>query len=214
MKRFLLLFAAVLTAAGYIVVNLVNGGSATGVHKLLIPEEMPAFRLQELKEGLASNKYIKAYVSYVTDGDTLEINYRNKEYKVRLLCIDTPESVKQGVEIQSYGIEASKLTKELTLHKKVQLVFEKGLRDRYGRLLAYIILENGENLNALLVRNGFARAEFVSPNTRYKEYFLKLQSKAIKDKIGMWGLDPQEQPFVREADGDYIPRYLKFIEAS
>ena len=48
MKKFLLLLAAVLMAAGYIVVNLTNGGTATSAQKLLIPEEMPAFRLQEL----------------------------------------------------------------------------------------------------------------------------------------------------------------------
>ena len=214
MKRFIVLLAAVLTAVGYIVVNLTGGGTVSSANKLLIPEDMPAFILDDIKEGLDSNKYIRAYVSDVTDGDTLEINYRETEYKVRLLCIDTPESVKQGVDIQPYALEASELTKKLTLHKNVRLVFEKGLRDRYGRLLAYIILENGENLNALLVRNGYARVEFVSPNKRYKEYFQKLQNEAVKDEVGMWGLDHEKQPFVKDSDGNYVPRYWKTQEAS
>ena len=214
MKRLIVLLAAVLSAVGYIVVNLANGGAGSSTNKLLMPEDMPAFRLDDLKEGLASNKYIKAYISDVTDGDTLEISYRNKEYKVRLLCIDTPESVKQGVDIQPYAPEASELTKKLALHKNVRLVFEKGLKDRYGRLLAYIILDNGKNLNALLVRNGYARVEFVSPNKKHKEYFLKLQDEAIKDRVGMWGLDGAKQPFVKDSDGNYIPKYWKTQEAS
>ena len=214
MKRFIVLLAAVLTAVGYIVVNLTGGGTVSSVNKLLIPEDMPAFRLDDVKEGLDSNKYIRAYVSDVTDGDTLEINYRETEYKVRLLCIDTPESVKQGVDIQPYALEASELTKKLTLHKNVRLVFEKGLRDRYGRLLAYIILDSGENINSLLVRNGYARVEFVSPNKRYKEYFQKLQNEAVKDGVGMWGLDHEKQPFAKDSDGNYVPRYWKTQEAS
>ena len=214
MKRFIVLLAAVLTAVGYIVVNLTGGGTVSSVNKLLIPEDMPAFRLDDVKEGLDSNKYIRAYVSDVTDGDTLEINYRETEYKVRLLCIDTPESVKQGVDIQPYALEASELTKKLTLHKNVRLVFEKGLRDRYGRLLAYIILDSGENINSLLVRNGYARVEFVSPNKRYKEYFQKLQNEAVKNGVGMWGLDHEKQPFVKDSDGNYVPRYWKTQEAS
>lgn len=214
MKRFILLLAVVLSAVGYIVVNLANGGAGSSVKKLVIPEDIPALRLDNLKEGIAANKYIEAYTSDVTDGDTLEITYRKKEYKVRLLCIDTPESVKQGVAVQPYAHEASELTKKLTFHKNVRLVFEKGLRDKYGRLLAYIILDNGENLNALLVRNGYARVEFVSPNKKYKEYFLKLQSEAIKDGVGVWGLEKAKQPFVKDSDGNYIPRYWKAQEAS
>ncbi len=210
MKRYILLFAAVLSAVAFIAANLAN----TGTHKLVMPEEMPAFRLADLKEGLGSHKYIKAYISGVTDGDTLEIIYRKEEYKVRLLCIDTPESVKKGIEVQPYAREASELTKKLALHKNVRLVFEKGLRDRYGRLLAYIILENGQNLNALLVRNGYARAELVSPNTSNKKYFLKLQKEAIEDRMGMWRLDGAKQPFVKNSDGNYIPRYWETKEAS
>lgn len=214
MKRFIVLFAAVLSAVGYIVASLANGAADPSALKLLTPEEMPAFRLDALQEGLASNKYVMASVNGVVDGDTLEIDYKNKEYKVRLLCIDTPESVKQGVDVQPYALEASELTKRLTLHKKVRLIFDKGLRDRYGRLLAYIILDNGENLNAILVRNGFARVEIVSPNKKYKEYFLKLQSEAIKDMKGMWSLDRAKQPFVKDSDGDYIPRYWKTREGA
>ena len=214
MKKYIVLLAAVLAGVGYIVVTLTNGGAGIGINKPLIPVETPAFSLEGLKEGLAPNKYIKAYISDVTDGDTLEVNFRNKEYKVRLLCIDTPESVKAGVDVQPYAREASELTKKLALHKNARLVFEKGLRDRYGRLLAYIILDNGDNLNALLVRNGYARVEFVSPNKKYKEYFLKLQSQAIKDRVGMWGLDTKKQPFVKDKDGNYVPRYWDTQKAS
>lgn len=209
-----MVFVAALAAAGYMIVNLVTGGKSPGENNLLVPLEIPAFSVEHLKEGIAPNHFIKAYVSDVTDGDTLTISYQKKEYKVRLLCIDTPESVKQGVHIQPYAIEASRLTEKLTLRKNVRLVFEKGLKDKYGRLLAYIILEDEENLNAILVRNGYARVEIVSPNIKQMDYFLKLQNEAIQDRRGMWGLEADKQPFVRDVNGNYIPRYWKIKEAS
>jgi micrococcal nuclease len=81
------------------------------------------------------------------------------------------------------------------------------LYDRYGRLLAHVILKNGGYLNGMLVRNGFARVEVVSPNKVQAAYFYSLQEEAIRGKVGMWSLPPDKQPFIEDSEGDYEPRY-------
>lgn len=159
------------------------------------------------KEGIVPKGHISVKVTHIVDGDTIDVTYGKEEYKVRLLCVDTPESVKSGVEVQPYGKEASEFTEKLVDGKQVKLVFDKGLRDRYGRLLAFVMLENDECLNALLVYEGYARVELVSPNKTYKEWFYKLQEAAVSEKAGMWALPEKKQPFVKDEKGEYIPRY-------
>lgn len=175
----------------------------------LIACDPPPGISEVIPEGLKPGRYIEALVTGVADGDTFDIAYKSKEYKVRLLDVDTPESVKPGVQVQPYGKEASDFTQKQVLKQRVKLVFEKDLRDRYGRLLAHVFLEDGSYLNAILVRNGYARIEFVKPNTAYKEYFESLQEQAIRDKAGLWGLAEKQRPFVKNAKGEYVPSYWK-----
>jgi micrococcal nuclease len=182
----------------------------TGSHTpgLAVSEPPPGITAVAV-EGLKPGRYIRAAVTRLTDGDTFDVSYKGKTYKVRLLDVDTPESVKSGVQVQAYGKEASDFTRKQVLNKKVRLVFEKGLRDKYGRLLAHVFLEDESYLNGLLVRNGYARVELVKPNTAYADYFYSLQEQAIRDKAGVWGLPEKQQPFVKNTKGEYVPRYWK-----
>lgn len=151
--------------------------------------------------------HIKAKVKDVIDGDTFSVIYRGIKFKVRLLDVDTPESLKKGVSVQTFSREASNNTKNYLFKKEVDLYFEKGLKDRYNRLLAHVFLEDGFYLNGFLVRNGFARAVSYSPNTRYKYYFINLQNKAIFEKLGFWRLHEKNRPFRMNKNGQYIPIY-------
>lgn len=160
-------------------------------------------------EGIRQDGSIRVKVKSVVDGDTLRVVYKGEEYKVRLLCIDTPETVKAGVDEQPYGKQATEKLKEMVLDKEVTLVFEKDTHDRYDRLLAYVMLDNGTCVNAYLVENGLARVEIVRPNTVHKSYFNELQDKAISEKKGFWSLPEEKRPFIRDDDGDYIPRYIE-----
>ena len=170
-------------------------------------EKIPAKIEAIKKEGMSPNHYINAFVVKVTDGDTFEVTYKDQQEKVRLLCVDTPESVARGVDPQPYSLEASDFSKSMLLNKSVKLYFDKGLRDRYGRLLAYAVLPNDIFYNAVLIKNGYARVEIVSPNTSMKDYFYELQDKAITEKVGFWGLSAGKQPFVLDKNGKYVPRY-------
>ncbi|RCX09071.1 micrococcal nuclease [Anaerobacterium chartisolvens] len=165
-------------------------------------------------QGIGSNRFIFAKVTRVVDGDTLEIQYKSKEYKVRLLDVDTPESVKPGVEEQAYSKTAFEFTESIVLNKDVKLVFEKGVKDRYQRLLAHVVLDDGSYLNGMLVRNGFARVEIVSPNSKMSEYFYSLQDVAVQKGAGLWGLPEEDRPFVKNSKGKYVARYKETEKAS
>lgn len=194
-----LLLAAVITLCKYTPEALENGNTSKKV------EAAPGLTAGIVKEGLSPNSYADVFIVSVTDGDTIKVQYKGKVYKVRLLDIDTPETVKQGVRVQAYGKEATRYIAKLVLNKRVRLVFEKGLKDRYGRILAYVFLKDGSFINAMLVRNGYARVEIVPPNIRLSKYFNQLQEEAIADKSGLWRLPENKRPFIKDAEGEYVP---------
>lgn len=197
--------ALVLTAAGWL--YSVTDRQPANDSSRYSEEKIPS-QIQEIKtEGMSPKHYINAFVVKVTDGDTFEITYKEQQEKVRLLCVDTPESVAKGVEPQPYSKEASDFTKNMLLNKSVKLYFDKGLRDRYGRLLAYAVLSDDIFYNAVLVKNGYARVEIISPNSSLKDYFNALQDEAIKAKTGFWGLPQDKQPFVLDKNGKYIQKF-------
>lgn len=126
----------------------------------------------------------------VTDGDTFEINYNGTKTKVRLIGIDTPESVHPNSKKNNeYGEEASKYTKSLLEGKTVKLEFDVSPKDKYGRLLAYVYLESGEMLNEKLLKEGYAQVATYPPNVKYVENFKEIQKEARENKVGFWSKD-------------------------
>lgn len=180
----------------------------------LVTTVFPETLVKTEEEGIVPFGYIDATVTQVTDGDTLRISYKNQEYKVRLLDIDTPESVKSGVEKQPYSDKAADLTKQILTGKEVKLIFEKDTTDQYDRLLAHIVLKDGVYYNALMVQNGYAICVFYSPNTLLKDYFSELQDEAIEDKNGFWQLPEAERPFIKDSKGNFVASYKKVKKAA
>lgn len=126
----------------------------------------------------------------VADGDTFKINYNGKEEKVRLIGIDTPESVHPDKSKNTkYGKIASDYTKNLLENKTVKLEFDVSQTDKYGRLLVYAYLENGEMLNEKLLKEGYAQVATYAPNVKYADKFKTLQEEARKNKVGFWAED-------------------------
>jgi len=128
----------------------------------------------------------------VIDGDTIMVTLDGKETKIRLIGVDTPETVKSGTTIQWYGKEASDFTKKTLEGNKIILEFDKGRTDIYNRTLAYVYLDNGDMLNVILLNRGYGKTEFYSPNTKYKKVFLDIESKAKLAKLGRWSEDNQK----------------------
>ncbi|MGH7197334.1 MAG: thermonuclease family protein [Candidatus Omnitrophota bacterium] len=140
-------------------------------------------------------------VQRVIDGDTFKLT--NGE-RVRLIGVDTPEAklndklkrdakrTKQDAKtILALGLKSKEFSKKLLEGKRVRLEFDVQPRDRYGRLLAYVYLENGTFVNAKLLKEGFAQLMTVPPNVKHKDLFLKLQHEARENQRGHWRVGKQ-----------------------
>ena len=127
----------------------------------------------------ASNKFL---VTRVVDGDTIKLE---GGITVRLLGIDTPESVHPRKPVECYGPEASKYLKDRVLGEMVHLKFGVDKADRYGRMLAYVYMGRTD-INQELVKKGYA---YVYPSKDYKTIhrYLHHARKARGKKLGLWG---------------------------
>jgi len=125
------------------------------------------------------------------DGDTIVVKLEGREEKIRLLCVDTPETQHPRLGVQPFGPEASDFAKEI-LAPGTKIEVEPGInwgRDKYGRLLAYIYVE-GEMFNEMLLEKGLARVAYVyPPNTKYVDRFYEIQDKAKKQEAGIWSIE-------------------------
>lgn len=127
-------------------------------------------------------------ISKFVDGDTFWVsNEQGQKEKIRLIGIDTPEARRTGrTEVEYFGKEASEYVKRILTGRKVRLEYDVERYDRYKRTLAYVYLDDGTFLNALLVKEGYASAATFPPNVKYAEYFVKLQREARTQKKGIW----------------------------
>jgi len=127
-------------------------------------------------------------VTKVSDGDTFHAKDQlGNDIKVRLIGIDAPESRRTSKEdVQYYGKEAKAFLTDLILGKNVRFEYDVGKKDRYGRTLVYVYLEDGTFLNAELVKRGYATAYTVPPNVKYAEVLIDLQREAREAKRGLW----------------------------
>lgn len=125
---------------------------------------------------------VQALVTRVIDGDTIEIE---GGLKVRYIGIDTPEPVHPSKPIECYGQEASARNKQLVEGKVVELEKDVSETDRYDRLLRYIYVD-GQMVNELLVREGYAQVSTYPPDVRYADLFLAAQQEARDTNRGLW----------------------------
>lgn len=128
-------------------------------------------------------------IKKIVDGDTFWIdNGTDKGLKVRLIGVNAPESRKTNrKDVEYYGKEAKNYLTKFLSNKRVRLVYDVVPKDRYGRTLAYVYLEDGTFLNAHLIKNGYASVMTIPPNVKYADYFVKLQREARLNKRGLWG---------------------------
>jgi micrococcal nuclease len=127
-----------------------------------------------------------AVVIRVVDGDTIEARIDGGVEDVRLIGVDTPETVKPGEAVQCFGPRASAFTHRQLEGQRVRLVFGVERRDVYGRLLAYAYL-HGRLVNAALLRRGLARSLTIPPNDRFAPLFERLELAAARAGRGLWG---------------------------
>jgi micrococcal nuclease len=152
---------------------------------------------------LIENTYFKDYsneknmdyglVTRIVDGDTIVVLLNNREYKVRLIGVDTPEISKRT---DYYGNEAKEYTEKRLLNKYVYLEKDISETDKYNRLLRYVWLEKPHIVDDLKIRNklfnaqiiidGYASISTYQPDVKYVDYFKLYNSEARDKKIGLW----------------------------
>jgi micrococcal nuclease len=130
------------------------------------------------------------------DGDTVRVRIARAPAglsvveTIRMLGVDTPETVHPNQAVQYFGKEASDFTKARLLNKTVYLAFDWDLRDRYGRLLAYIYTADSADkiacFNAALIREGYAHA-YTRFAFQFADEFRALEQEARREKRGLWG---------------------------
>lgn len=139
------------------------------------------------KEGIAHEKTFYKIKKFV-DGDTFWIDDGSeKGVKIRLIGVNAPESRKVfNKDKEFFGVEAKNYVYELLNGKRVRLEYDIDKFDQFGRTLAYVYLEDGTFLNALLVKEGYAQVATYPPNVKHTELFQKLQREARNNQRGLW----------------------------
>jgi micrococcal nuclease len=134
---------------------------------------------------------LRARVTHVVDGDTIDVSIDGDDDTVRYIGIDTPETVKPDTPVQCGGPEAHAVNERLVGNRTVTLRFDAERRDVYGRLLAYVYLPRAGGkplfVNAVLVRRGLARTLTIRPNDSFADLFARLAAAAGAAGRGLWG---------------------------
>lgn len=126
----------------------------------------------------------------VIDGDTIRVDCPDGDdstTRVRLWGIDCPETAKPGRAAQPYANEATDLVRRLCLGREICLRLEPHeIRDKFGRLLAYVDLPDQIMLNEQILLAGLARADDRFSH-RYMDWFGHLEERARRERVGIWG---------------------------
>lgn len=141
--------------------------------------------------------YAKETVKYAdcVDGDTLKVYLNGEEKTVRLLAVDTPESVKPDTEVAYYGKEASAYTcRKIKKAKKIELEYDDNSDkfDKFDRLLAWVFID-GKLLQTDLVANGYAKVAYLYNDYKYADILKEKQELASAKGIGIWNTAAKEE---------------------
>lgn len=123
-------------------------------------------------------------VTRVIDGDTIEIEGGKR---VRLICINTPETGEKGYK------ESKDFLIDLILNKEVKLVLDFTEKDKYGRLLRYIYLEDGRFVNELIVRLGYGVAYPYGQDTSLCPLIENAERLAEESNLGIWKIEEEQE---------------------
>lgn len=127
-------------------------------------------------------------VSRFVDGDTITVDMNGQVQKVRFIGVDTPETHKPNTPVQCYGPQAAAFTKNTIGHHRVRLESDplSTDRDRYNRLLRYVYLPDGTNVDESLIQNGYGFYYPYFPFSKSKQ-FAGAEQAAMSTHKGLWG---------------------------
>lgn len=146
--------------------------------------------------------YAKEKVTFsdCVDGDTIKVEIDGKKKTVRLLAIDTPESVKPNSEVEYYGKEASNYTcKTIKNAKKIELEYDDNSdkTDKYDRILAWVFVDD-KLLQEKLVEKGYAKVAYLYNDYKYTSILKEKQELASAKGLGIWN-EEAFQAFIKSS---------------
>lgn len=158
------------------------------VFVLIVSTVLYSFRSRFIPGQIVINSEKYYRVIHVVDGDTFSINVNGREATVRMLGVNTPESVKKNSPIECYGKESFKVTHDLLLRRYVRLETSPNRedKDKYGRYLMYVYRDDGLSINEYLLRNGYAREMTVGRPYSLQRKYRELQTEAKEKRLGLW----------------------------
>lgn len=148
---------------------------------------VPSKTTQKNVQGIQDKQSVK--VVKVVDGDTITVLIGTKKEKVRIIGINTPETVDPRRAVQCFGKEASGYAKKTLNGQMVLLESDPSQtdRDKYGRLLRYIWIKDGSvDFGKMMIAEGFAYEYTYDIPYRYQKYYKAAQKQAEKMKKGLW----------------------------
>ncbi|MHB1117963.1 MAG: thermonuclease family protein [Minisyncoccota bacterium] len=180
MRKTLTLAVFILT-----VFALDNAPSYTGTNTPNAPKTPLPTAQPKLAEKLSNDL---AVVIRVVDGDTILVDIKGTQEKVRFIGVDTPESVAPRKPIQCFGEEASAFTQNLLMGNHVRLESDPTQHDRdtYGRLLRYVFLPDGTFINKVIIEKGYGHEYTYRTPYHYHADFKAAEHAARELGLGLW----------------------------
>ncbi|MFP3667784.1 thermonuclease family protein [Priestia sp. SIMBA_032] len=139
------------------------------------------------KESPASSHGEQATVTRVVDGDTIHVSLNGKDETVRMLLLDTPETVAPNKPVEPFGKDASNFAKQTLSGKTVGIQVGSEERDKYGRLLAYVWVGD-KTYQEMVLEKGLGRTAYLYNDTSMLDQFHKAQDVAKDQGIGVWSI--------------------------
>lgn len=144
---------------------------------------------EENKSSIENPEGDTVTLKRVVDGDTYIVDIDGKETKIRLIGVDTPESV--APEGYKENTESGKLISSIVKDylkegDKLIIEYDIGRTDTYGRTLAYLYLPSGTMIQEWLLQNGYAQVMTIQPNSKYADIFIEIEKQAMENKLGIW----------------------------
>ena len=135
-----------------------------------------------------SSKDSPLHIVNVVDGDTIQVSKECKPVTVRMIGINTPETVDPRRAVECFGKEASNRAKELLTNTDVRIETDSSqdTYDKYGRLLGYVIMQDGTNFNKKMVEDGYAYEYTYNTPYRYQKEFKDAEKLAREKELGLW----------------------------
>ena len=146
----------------------------------------------------------EVYIERIIDGDTVKTAAGDS---IRFLGVDTPEIDWENNESEFYAQKARDFTAANLKDKNVTLKYDTEREDDYGRVLAYIYLENGELFNIKLLNSGYAHLMTVAPNTKYLDNFTNEVVKSRAEGSGIWSQIKQLEKEIPVVSWDEVKKY-------